>query len=120
MDKNKVAVDTYNKISKIYASKYFNDLADSSYIDDFLKTLKRGSKVLDVGCGPGTFTKYILGKGFNAEGVDLSDEMIDIARNKVPNAAFGKMDMRNLKYGDNIFDGLLVAYSLIHMRLLKP
>lgn len=115
MNSNKLAVNTYNKIAKVYSQKYFTDLSDTPYIDKFLDYLPKNARILDVGCGPGTFTKYLLDKSYMVEGIDLSEEMIAIAREKVSRGKFTFMDMRRLLYPDKIFDGLLVAYSLIHI-----
>lgn len=115
MDKSKFAVETYEKIADIYTQQYFNDLRDTPYIDKFLTLLPKGAKVLDVGCGPGNFAQYIHEKGFDIEGVDLSQEMLKIAKSKVPGVVFNLMDMRTLEYPECTFDGLLVAYSLIHI-----
>lgn len=115
MDKSKFAVSTYDKIADKYTQQYFNDLTDATYIDKFIALLPKNSKVLDVGCGPGTFTKYLLERGFDVEGVDLSSKMLRIAKEKLPRAKFTQMDMRKLKYLNESFDGLLVAYSLIHI-----
>lgn len=115
MDKSKFAVSTYNKIANIYTQKYFDDLSDAPYIDKFLQYLGKDAKILDVGCGPGTFIQYLLDKGFHVEGIDLSEEMIRIAKQKIPNTVFKVMDMRTLSYDNNTFDGLLIAYSLIHI-----
>lgn len=115
VDTNKVAVSTYNKIAQIYTNKYFNDLSDAPFIDKFISLLPQNSHILDIGSGPGTFTKYLYEKGFAIEGVDLSEEMIKIAKEKVPNAKFRLMDMRALNFPDTSFEGLLVAYSLIHI-----
>ena len=115
MDKGKFAVSTYNKIADVYTNQYFNDLTDTPYIDRFLEKLPKGAKVLDVGCGPGEFSKYILARGFNIQGIDLSEEMVRLAKNKVPEVKFDVMDMRNLRFKNETFEGLLVAYSLIHI-----
>lgn len=115
MDKSKFAVSTYNRIADKYTQRYFNDLTDAPCIDKFLALLPKGAKVLDIGCGPGTFTKYLVEKGFDAEGIDLSSEMLRIAKEKVPKAKFTLMDMRELAYSNEDFDGLLAAYSLIHI-----
>lgn len=132
-DKSKLAVSTYNKIADIYTQQYFNDLSEASYIDKFLEKLTPGAKVLDVGCGPGQFTQYMMNKGFSVKGIDFSTEMLTIAQEKVPNGTFQQADMRNLPFDDEHFDGLFVAYSLIHipseeipqtlngfLRVLKP
>jgi len=133
MDKNHLAVNTYNKIAPFYTKKYFNDLSDSKYLDIFLDFLPNGAKILDVGSGPGQFSKYIKEKGFDVSGIDYSDKMVAMAKNKVPGVVFQKMDMRKLDFETKTFDGLLSSYSLIHIpsnqihktlegfyRILKP
>lgn len=115
MDGSKYVIPTYDKIADKYASHYFNDLSDSPYFDKFLSYLTKGSRILDIGCGNGNFSKYISDKGFNCEGIDLSPEMLRIARKRVPGIKFTLKDMRKLDYGADSFDGLIVAYSLIHI-----
>jgi ubiquinone/menaquinone biosynthesis C-methylase UbiE len=115
MDKSKFAVDTYDKIADIYTKQYFDDLSDIEYVDKFLNLLPRNANVLDVGSGPGQFSKYIISKGFDVIGIDFSQKMVDIAKEKVSNVTFKQMDMRKLNFENNYFDGLLVAYSLIHI-----
>jgi ubiquinone/menaquinone biosynthesis C-methylase UbiE len=115
MDKSKLAVATYNKIARKYAQQYSSVVSDYSYINKFLSYLPKGAKILDVGCGPGNFTNYLQKKGFNIEGIDLSREMIKIAKLKNPQGHFKIMDMRKLKYDDASFEGLLAAHSLIHI-----
>ena len=115
MNKSKLITSTYNKIADKYTQKYLDDLSDIPHIDKFLKYLPEKARVLDVGCGPGTFTRHLVKKGFEVEGIDSSSEMLRIAREKVPDIKFKLMDMRNLRYEENEFNGLLVAYSLIHI-----
>lgn len=115
VDENQIAVLTYDKIAQIYTDKYFDDKTDIPFIDKFISYLPKGCRILDVGSGPGEFAKYLLEKGFIVEGIDLSDEMLGIAQQKVPEAKFTKMDMRRLTFHEESFNGLLVAYSLIHI-----
>lgn len=115
IDQSRFAVSTYNKIADKYTKQYFNDLTDIPYIDKFLNGLPPQVKILDIGCGPGTFSQHLQKKGFVVEGIDLSEEMIKIAKQKVQGVTFQIMDMRKLDYPENYFDGLLVAYSLIHI-----
>jgi hypothetical protein len=96
MDKSKIALSTYKKIADIYTKQYFNDLTDTPYIDKFLEKLPKSASVLDVGSGPGQFTKYMADKGFNVMGIDFSDEMVTTAKRMVPNGQFDKADMRKL------------------------
>lgn len=115
MDTNTITIDTYNHIASKYADTYFGDKTDIPYIDEFLRRLTPGVTVLDAGCGAGQFTQYMLGKGFSVVGIDASDEMLAIARERVPNGTFEKMDMRQLVVKEASLDGILAAYSLIHI-----
>lgn len=114
-DRTMIAVKTYDKIAQAYTKEFFEDKIDIKHLDRFLSLLPGGAKILDVGCGPGQFTKYFLKKGFVAEGIDLSSEMLKIARKMVPKGVFKIMDMRKLKYPNKSFDGLCVAYSFYHI-----
>ena len=76
-DKNKIAVKVYDNIAEKYAKTFPNP---SSFIDEFISLLPKGGKVLDVGCGPGQDTEYLSRKGLNAEGIDLSRNMIKLPK----------------------------------------
>ncbi len=105
----------YTAIADAYTQRYFSDLSDAWIVEELVAALAPISRVLDVGCGPGTFTRYLAGRGLHAEGIDLSPDMLRIAGERVPEATFRQMDMRVLAYPDGTFDGVLAAYSLIHI-----
>jgi ubiquinone/menaquinone biosynthesis C-methylase UbiE len=115
MDKNQIAIKTYEKIADRYTNQYFNDFTDRVYLDLFLNKVQKNGTIVDIGCGPGQFSYYIDQKGFKVIGVDYSAEMIKIAREKNPKLEFLHLDMRNLSFNENSIDGLLAAYSLIHI-----
>ena len=115
IDKTQLAVSTYDKIAQKYSDTYFNDQSDLKYIEKFFSMLPKNAEVLDVGCGPGTFTQYMIKKGFKVEGIDMSKSMLVIAQKKVPKATFKIMDMRKLTFSENHFNAILCAYSLIHI-----
>ena len=112
-DKNMIAVDTYNKIAQEYDKEFGNDYSDTPYVDKFLNYLE-GKKVLDIGCGVGNLTKYIMDKGFNVEGIDLSKEMLNIAKQKYSDIKFYEMNMKEITLRKK-YDGIMLAYSLFHL-----
>lgn len=119
MDKTKFAVAGYEKIARKYTKLYFNDKSDLRFFNKFLTYLPPKGKILDIGCGPGTFAQHLFKKGFLVEGIDLSTSMIKIAREKLPLIKFKLMDMRRLDYPSESFDAIFTAYSLIHIASLE-
>lgn len=50
------------------------------------------TRVLDVGCGNGAIAAELSQRGYSVVGIDLSEEGIEIARRRCPNARFEVMD----------------------------
>ncbi len=73
---------------------------------------KKPSKtLLDVGCGTGEHLKY-LSQSFQCMGIDISEEMIKIAKVKVPDAKFEIADMINFSLVEK-FDVITCLFSSI-------
>lgn len=51
-------------------------------IYDRVARLARGAEVLDLGCGTGKLTVRLAARGFRVTGVDLSPEMLELARQR--------------------------------------
>jgi len=62
--------------------------------------------LLDVGCGPGRDVRFFVELGYNVTGVDLSEEMLKMARIEVPEAEFFRTNIINLKL-DKQFDSIM-------------
>lgn len=78
--------------------------------------LEPGMRVLDVGCGWGSFALHAAGKyGASVVGVTLSSEQADLARQRVADAGLhGKVEIRVQDYRD-VTDGPFDAISSIGM-----
>jgi SAM-dependent methyltransferase len=55
-----------------------------------------GASVVDVGCGMGRLAPYLAAKGLCPSGIDLSPEMIWVARRNHPGVSFEVADVREL------------------------
>lgn len=106
---------TYNKIAQEYTKRYASDEFDNQYVDIFLNHLPTKAKIIDAGSGPGHLTMYMHKQGHKVEGIDTSVTMLTIAKKKYPKLTFKLMDMTQLKYTSKSIDGILAAYSLIHI-----
>jgi len=76
--------------------------------------LNRG-KLIDLGCGPGQTTKYLSDCGLtDILGIDISPQMITVAKNINPQLHFDTADILNLKYPDKFFSSAIAFYSIVH------
>jgi SAM-dependent methyltransferase len=72
----------------------------------------QGDTVLDVGCGPGGFCRLAAKTGATTVGIDASEALIEIARERVPSARLDVGDMQFLPYEDDTFDVVTAFNSL--------
>ncbi|MDD2696985.1 MAG: methyltransferase domain-containing protein [Candidatus Pacebacteria bacterium] len=72
-----------------------------------------GERVLDLGCGNGRYFEYLKEKRVNYSGVDSSEKLINIAKNKYPEADFKVADALNLPFPDDFFDKI-VSIAVLH------
>jgi SAM-dependent methyltransferase len=70
--------------------------------------------VADVGCGPGHVTAHLHALGLTAFGIDLSSEMVALARQAHPDLRFDEGSMTALDLDDGALGGILAFYSIIH------
>ena len=69
-------------------------------------------KVLDVACGTGDMVVELQKHGCNVTGVDLSEEMMAIARQKAPEATYMLADAEQLPFSDGTFDAVTCAFGV--------
>ncbi len=113
-DMLKLAVQTYNKIAKIYSERTYPKIVQFQ-ATKFMSLLK-GKKILDVGCGSGRDVEYFLHEGYEPIGIDLSENMLKEARKRVKaKNVFKKMDFTDLKFKEETFDGVWVMAALYHI-----
>jgi SAM-dependent methyltransferase len=88
-------------------------------VREILDDLPRGV-ALDVACGTGRHTRYLVGLGHHVIGVDSSEAMLAKARESVPEAEFHKADLHHLPLPDHHIDVLVCALALTHVPELSP
>lgn len=78
-----------------------------------------GKRVLDAGCGTGIYTEWLLERGAEVVGVDVSEEMLEHARERVGDSTeFHRADLgAPLEFlPDDAFDGVVSALALDYVR----
>ena len=84
----------------------------------FSKTIKTNSKIeartlLHLGCGGG-YNDYTFKKYFKVTGVDISEEMLNLAKNLNPDVIYHKGDMRSIRL-EECFDAVSIPDSINYM-----
>jgi len=118
VDTYKETFDTWNKVAKLYQDKFMDlDLYNDSY-DTFCEQVNIiNPTILDIGCGPGNITKYLLNKrpDFRIEGIDISPNMIELAKANNPTAGFKVMDCREIDKLQSKFDGIICGFCFPYL-----
>ncbi|KAK5653010.1 hypothetical protein OQA88_9296 [Cercophora sp. LCS_1] len=72
------------------------------------------AKIVDIGCGPGVPVCSTLSEaGHDVLGTDVSGGMVDVARKRVPNATFLKVDTRDWNPPAEEFDAVIIMFSIL-------
>ncbi|MEA1896918.1 MAG: class I SAM-dependent methyltransferase [Bacteroidota bacterium] len=80
-----------------------------------------GKKILEIGCGTGEFTKRIVPSGADITAIDISPDLLEVARETIPNATvrFHIQNVEKLDFEDGCFD-VVIGSSILHHLNLKP
>ena len=107
----------YSKVARIYDLLYtgtgIKDYpAESEALHETIQQASPGARtLLDVACGTGAHLE-ILRRWYYVEGVDLSPEMLEVARERLPDVPLHVADMRTLELG-RTFDAVTCLFSAI-------
>jgi len=107
--------EVYDALAEAYTDYYESGNPDRPFLNEFLSHLRSGARLLDVGCGTGSGTKYFFDHGMGVEGIDISRSMIEVARRNYSHIRFTRNDIRNSNYGAGYLDAIWAGYSLFHM-----
>lgn len=78
------------------------------YREDF------SGRVLELGCGAGRITGYLVEIAAEATGLDLSERMVQECRRRYPRGTFVQGDLRDLSaFGDGSLDAVLAGNNVV-------
>lgn len=118
MDRYKETFETWNKVAKLYQDKFMDlDLYNETYDLICNSIPHKKAKLLEIGCGPGNITKYLLSKrpDFEIFGIDIAPNMIELAKKNNPTASFSVMDSRNIDNLKTKYDGIVCGFCLPYL-----
>lgn len=118
MDKYFETFDSWNRMASQYEDQFMElTLYDHSYqfIISSIKTAN--AKILEIGCGPGNISKYLLSRRTDLEihGIDVAPKMIVLAKKNNPGAHYEIMDARNINELSAKYDGIIAGFCLPYL-----
>lgn len=118
MDKSKIAVDIFDKRASLYQDKFMDVSLYHNSFNLFCDSIpKLNAPILELACGPGNITKYLLEQrpDFQLLGLDLAPNMIALARINNPAAKFQLMDCRVIDTIEEKYDGIMCGFCLPYL-----
>ncbi len=105
------SISYYNKNASLYFESTV-ELNMEDILNKFISYLPEGGEILDLGCGSGRDSLYLIEQGFDVTAIDGSEEMCELASihigQDVLEISFSDLDFQN------VFDGVWACASLLH------
>ncbi len=120
MDHSENSAKIFDKLANLYQDKFMDVSLYSVPLDFFCKAIKnQNAEVLELACGPGNITKYILNKrpDFKILGTDLAPNMIELAKANNPKANFEIMDSRAINLINKTYDAIMCGFCLPYLSM---
>lgn len=114
-DTDMTLLETYNLIAKDWHEQSMPDDWWIEGTNSFISLLPKGASVLDVGCAGGVKTQYLVERELNVTGIDFSENMIKIAKERVPQANFLVYDMNAMDSFEGMYDGIYLSAVILHV-----
>lgn len=107
-------IAAYDKSWQKYEERTRNNLPTEE-LEKFCSLLSDSSMILDAGCAYGNQSNLLTQRGHSVEGIDLSSAFIARAKELYPGIHFSLMDIRDLQFEDECFDGIWANAVLLHL-----
>ncbi|WP_394143164.1 class I SAM-dependent methyltransferase [Vibrio atypicus] len=109
----------YDQITHLWLNEQFNLNNGMDAHNKALSFVDSRGLALDVGCGcTGRFIDFLSAEGFAVEGIDISESMIALAKEKHPNNVFYYADICEYVF-DKKYDFITAWDSIWHIPLAK-
>ncbi len=114
MDTKTKTIQTYNTSAQALADKFDALGARLSDINEAFALIKKGNpRVIEIGCGNGRDAATICALTNDYHGLDISTNLLQIARHKVPQGRFEEADVETYEFPSGV-DIVFSFASLIH------
>jgi|SRR5688572_5521098 len=110
----------YDRVARSYGD--FFEPITAGTIEALLDAadVRRGTRVLDVACGPGLVAAAAAKRGAQAIGADLSPKMVAVARARHPALDVREADAERLPFDEARFDAIVSNFGVGHFARPEP
>jgi len=118
MNKTQKIKATFDNNAKLYQDKFMDVSLYHEMLEIFCSNLhKQNSQVLDIACGPGNITRHMLQRrpDLYIMGIDIAENMLELAEKNNPGAKFINMDARHIATIGRKFDGVICGFCLPYL-----
>ena len=116
-DLNKIK-NTYNTIAQEYTAAFTDEHdkkpKDREILLRFSQEIGNRKPVWDLGCGPGQTAGYLKNLGVEISGLDLSENIIELAKTINPDIHFQKGNILELEFENNSISAVAAFYAIVH------
>lgn len=96
-----------SRAREVYGADDVHDFARRAILGAL--ALRPGDRLLDIGCGGGLLLRDALATGAGAIGIDHSEEMVELARERAPGADVVLGRAEHLPFADESFTAVAMA-----------
>lgn len=116
---NQKAIDLFNKLAGSYQERFFSVDHYKESLQILIDQLESNSTVLDIACGPGNISHYLLERlpGLKLLGIDMAPNMIDLARKNNPGASFLVYDALLIDQLKSNFDAVIIGFLFPYLSI---
>ncbi|MEU7567129.1 methyltransferase domain-containing protein [Streptomyces fradiae] len=110
------AAEVFDAVGARYEEVFAGVPGQLAALDWLADRLPPGARVLDVGSGTGRpAAERLVRAGFDVTGIDVSAEMVRVARERVPGARFERADVRTFEPPAGGYDAVCAFFPLLVM-----
>jgi ubiquinone/menaquinone biosynthesis C-methylase UbiE len=99
---------TYGSFSGAVTSRFAEPLLDAAGV-------RHDQRVLDVATGPGVVAALAAARGARPTGIDIAEQMLEVARESHPELEFLRADAEELPFEDGAFAAVVGGFVLLHL-----
>lgn len=117
MDPYAQTAQTWDKIAGLYQDRFMDLTLYNQTYDALCQTLPQNAKLLELGCGPGNITRYLLQMrpDLSILATDMSYNMLELAKKNNPGLECKLLDARYISQLNSQFDGVVAGFCMPYL-----